>query len=327
MNVLVLGGTQFIGRHIVDVLLARGDRVSVFTRGKTRDELPQDVERLHGDRNEGAAGLTALAGRSWDACVDVSGYTPRQVRASVELLADQVVQYVFVSTVSVYAESAVAPVLESHPRAAGASEEVTEVTAATYGPLKVTCEDLVQHVYGDRSALLRPQIVAGAYDPTGRYPYWVQRAGQGEDMLAPGDGSDHLQVVDVRELARFARTVLERRLSGAFNLAGPRITWAEFMTLLGVESPTWVDAATLRDAGVTFAELPLFLADGTARSNLMHVSSERAQAAGLGHTDPAETVRGVRGWLEGRSIPPALSPERERELLGRAHARRDGTAR
>jgi 2'-hydroxyisoflavone reductase len=321
MNVIVLGGTQFIGRHIVDVLLAHGDRVSVLTRGKTRDDLPSSVERLRGDRNDGADGLAALGARRWDACVDVSGYTPRQVRASAEHLRDLVSRYVFISTVSVYADSDVAPLDESHPRAEPAGEDVTEVTFSTYGPLKVTCEDIVQTVFGDRAAILRPQIVAGAHDPTGRYPYWIQRASQGGEVLAPGDGSDHLQVIDVQDLARFTRTAIVRGLSGAFNLAGPRITWAEFMRLIGVEQPVWIDAGTLRDAGVTFAELPLFLADGGPRSNLMHVSAARALAAGLVLSDPADTVRSVREWLRAIAITPALSPERERELLARARAR------
>lgn len=318
MNVIVLGGTQFIGRHIVEELIARGDEVAMLTRGKTRDELPSRVERLRGDRNDGADGLGALGRRRWDACVDVSGYTPRQVRASAEHLAGLVSRYVFVSTVSVYADSDVAPIVESHHRWPPAGEEVTDVTPTTYGPLKVTCEDIVDEAYGARSVILRPQIVAGAHDPTGRYPYWVQRAGQGGQMLAPGDGSDFLQVIDVRDLARFTRTALVSGLSGAFNLAGPRITWAEFMRLLGVERPAWTDARTLRDGGVTFAELPLYIPNGGPRSNLMHVSCERARAAGLELSDPADTVRSVREWLRGTSVKPALAPERERELLGRA---------
>lgn len=318
MNVIVLGGTQFIGRHIVEVLLAHGDRVAVLTRGKTHDDLPPSVERLRGDRNDGAAGLVALNARRWDGCIDVSGYTPRQVRASVEHLAGLVSRYVFISTVSVYADSDVAPLDESHPRSEPAREDVTDVTPTTYGPLKVTCEDIVHATYGNRAAFLRPQIVAGAHDPTGRYPYWVQRASQGGQILAPGDGSDFLQVIDVRDLARFTRTALVSALSGAFNLAGPRITWAEFMRLLGVERPTWTDARTLRDAGVTFAELPLYLPTGGPRSNLMHVSCERARGAGLELSDPADTVGSVREWLRGTSVKPALTPERERELLGRS---------
>ncbi len=316
MDVLVLGGTQFIGRHIVHVLVSNGARVSVFTRGKTPDALDAGVERLHGDRNDGRAGLASLAGRRWQACIDVSGYTPSQVRTSAELLRDVVEHYVFISTVSVYRPSTVAPIVESHPREEAAAETVTEITGETYGPLKVTCEDIVSTLFADRATLIRPQIVAGAFDPTGRYPYWVQRASQGGEMLAPGDGTDCLQVIDAGDLARFVALAAERQLAGPFNLAGPRITWATFMRLLGA-TPTWVDAETLHDAGVTFAELPLFLAEAHPRSNLMHVSADRALRAGLVLSDPSQTVESVRRWLQARPIAPALTPAREAELLGR----------
>ena len=315
MRILVLGGTRFIGRHIVEALLAAGHRVSLLTRGQTPDELPPQVERLRGDRDEGAAGLAALAGRSWDACVDVSGYTPRQVRPSAAALRSRVGRYVFVSAVSVYGDPAERPVRETQPRLPPAGEEVTEVTGETYGPLKVTCEDIVQEVFAGRCTLLRPQIVAGPHDPTGRYSYWVQRALEGGEMLAPGDGSDSVQVIDARDLARFTRTVLESDLGGAFNLAGPRLSWAEFLKVLGAQNLVWVSAGILRSAGVTFQELPLFRAERGPRSSLMDVSSERAQQAGLTLTDPAVTARDVRAWLAGRDLPLALSPEREAELI------------
>lgn len=315
MKVLILGGTQFIGRHIVEALLAVGHTVSTLTRGKSPDELSTQVERLRGDRDEGALGLQTLTGRSWDVCVDVSGYTPRQVRPSAERLRASVKRYVFVSAVSVYGDPDHRPVRETHPRIPPASEDVTEVTGETYGALKVTCENIVQQVYGDRCTLLRPQVVAGPHDPSGRYSYWVQRAKQGGDMLAPGDGSDHVQVMDVRDLARFTRTVIENDLGGAFNLAGPRLTWAEFMQILGAENIVWVAAEIIKSAGLTFLELPLFRPEHGALSGLMDVSIERAQNAGLTLTDPEVTVRDTRNWLEGRNLTLSLSPEREAQLI------------
>jgi 2'-hydroxyisoflavone reductase len=322
MRVLILGGTQFVGRHIVETLLTAGHMVSTLTRGKSLDELPVEVERLRGDRNEGALGLESLKGRSWDVCVDVSGYTPRQVRPSAEMLRASVNRYVFVSAVSVYGDPEHRPVRETHPRMPPASEDVTEVNGETYGTLKVTCEDIVQQVYADRCTLLRPQVVVGPHDPSGRYSYWVQRAMQGGEMLAPGDGSDHLQVIDVRDLARFARTVIENDLGGAFNLAGSRLTWAEFMKVLGAENIAWVAAEIIKSAGLTFRELPLFRPEGGARSSLMDVSNERARAAGLTLTDPEVTVRDMQAWILGRNLTPALSPERETELI--RISRRDG---
>src|SRR5262245_12596217 len=181
MRVLVLGGTRFVGRHIAEALLAGGHAVSVFTRGESPDALPAHVERLRGDRDQGTAGLAALEGRAWDACVDVSGYTARQVRASAEGLRARVGQYVFVSAVSVYGDPSPdeRPVRETHPRRPPADESVTELDGDTYGRLKVTCENIVEEVYGAkggqeaRSAVLRPQIVVGPHDASGRYTYWV----------------------------------------------------------------------------------------------------------------------------------------------------------
>lgn len=313
----MLGGTRFIGRHIVEALATAGHQVSVFTRGRSPDELPAGIERLHGDRDDAGRGLDALRGRVWDACVDVSGYTPKQVRPSAELLRRAVNRYLFVSTVSVYEDGA-GPVLESHPLLAPAAEDVTEITMETYGALKVTCERIVQDVYGERSTILRPQIVAGPHDPTGRYTYWVQRATQGGEMLAPGDGRDYVQVVDVRDIARFTVTALERGVAGIFNMAGPRLTWAEFMTILGARELVWVGADLLDAAGLTFVELPLFRPNGSERSSLMHVSAERARGEGFTVTDPRATATDVRAWLADHPVKPALPPDRERELIATA---------
>ena len=315
MRVLILGGTQFLGRHIVETLLAGGHVVSVLNRGASPDPLPTRVERLRADRDEGPPGLQALMGQEWDACVDVSGYTPRQVRASAEALRANVKRYVFISAVSVYGDPQDRPVLETHPRLPPAGEHVTEVNGETYGALKVACENIVQQVYGDRATLLRPQVIAGPHDPSGRYTYWVQRAGQGGDMLAPGDGSDHLQVIDVRDLARFVSTVIGNDLGGAFNLAGPRFQWAHFMKLLGAQNIVWVDARIILAAGLSFNELPLFRPERGARSSLMDVSSERALAAGLTLTAPEVTLKDVRAWVQGRSPMPALAAQREAELI------------
>ena len=318
MHVLVLGGTRFIGRHIVEAFLASGHGVCVFTRGTSRDELPGSVERLRGDRGQGVAGLAALADRSWDACVDVSGYTPTQVRASAESLRTKIGRYLFISTVSVYSELDCGPVVETDALLPEAAEEIVEVTGETYGPLKVTCERIVRTTYGDRCTIFRPQIVAGPYDPTGRHTYWVQRAAQGDDLLAPGSGQDHVQVVDARDIARFAVSVVERNIHGTFNLAGPRMTWTTFMQILGVSSAVWVGADILRAASVTSAELPLFIEDGAAYSGIMQVAADRAAAAGFTMTDAATTIADTRAWLRDVPAKLALSVERERELIAAA---------
>jgi 2'-hydroxyisoflavone reductase len=314
-HIVILGGTRFIGRHIVEALLAGGHSVSVFNRGRTPDELPASVERLRGDRDEGASGLNALGDRSWDVCVDVSGYTPRQVRPSIERLSANVSHYVFVSAVSVYGDPRERPVRETHSRLPPAGDDVTEVSGETYGPLKVACEDIVQGVFDDRCTLLRPQVVVGRHDPDGRLTYWVQRAARGGEMLAPGDGSDHLQAIDARDLARFTRTVVENRVGGTFNLAGPKVTWAEFMRVLGARDIVWVAGEIIRAAGVREFELPLYRPVHGPRASLMDVSNAAAVAAGLELTDFAVTVKDVRDWLIDREATPSFSPEREAELI------------
>jgi 2'-hydroxyisoflavone reductase len=318
MQVLVFGGTRFVGRHIVEALLARGHGVSVFSRGAGPDPLPGTVERLRGDRNDSATSLAALDGRRWDACVDVSGYTPRQVRPSAERLASAVGRYLFISTVSVYAEAATAPVLEADALLPEAAEDVTEITPGSYGPLKVTCERIVRDLFDDRCTILRPQIVAGPYDPTGRYTYWVQRAAQGGALLAPGTGRDHVQVVDARDMARFTVRALERGLGGIFNMAGPRLTWADFMDALGAQTPVWVEARVLEAEGLTFTDLPLFLPDGAPHSRIMDVSAERASHAGFTWTDPRRTVAETHAWLREHPMTPVLTAERERAVLAAA---------
>jgi 2'-hydroxyisoflavone reductase len=321
MKILVLGGTQFVGRHIVEAMVDAGHAVSILTRQRSTDELPVQVERLRGDRDDGAAGLEALTGRVWDVCVDVSGYTARQVRASGQKLRQCVGRYVFVSAVSVYGDPTRGPVYETQPRLPPADDDVTEVTGETYGPLKVACENIVQDIYAGRCALLRPQVVAGPHDPIDRFSYWVRRATQGGEMLVPGDGSDYVQFIDVRDVARFTRTVSENALDGSFNLAGPRLTWAEFMTTLRAENVVWVAADIVKAAGLTFVELPLYRPVDGPRSSLMNVSNERAVGFGLTLTDPEATANDVRAWIRGRHTPAALSPQREAALIGMARGR------
>jgi len=316
MKVLILGGTQFIGRHIVEALLAGGHSVSVLTRGKTPDALPPRVERLRGDRDEGAAGLGALKGRAWDACVDVSGYTPRQVRPSAEALSGIVSRYVFISTGSVYGDAQMRPVSEENPTMTPAAEDVTVIDGDTYGPLKVTCEGIVRGIYREKATVLRPQIVAGPHDPSGRFTYWVQRASLGGAMLAPGDGTDHVQVIDGRDLARFTRKALEEAIGGTFNMAGHRVTWKEFITALGAKDPVWVPKEVLE--GVDSSELPLYRPEHGTYAGLMDVENAKARAAGLKLTDLAVTVKDTRDWLAGADCPLALSPGREAELIAKA---------
>jgi 2'-hydroxyisoflavone reductase len=318
MKVLVLGGNGFIGSHIVGSLVDKGHAVTTFSRSPPPKGLPAGVEGLRGDRDLGPSGIAALAGGSWEACVDTSGYTPRQVRPAVEALRGRVGRYLYVSAVMAYGDTQVRPVVEDHPLLPPAGEDVTEVDGDTYGPLKSACEGIVTGVLGGAATVFRPQVVTGPGDPSGRYAYWVQRAQRGGTMLAPGDGSDHLQLVDVRDLARFAALVLEKALPGAFNIAGPRITWSAFMGLLGHPDLAWVPSEILAEARLGFGDLPLYRPEHGRFSGLMDVSGDKARTHGLVLSDPASTLSGMRHWLEGREPPQALSPEREAALVRQA---------
>lgn len=320
MQILVLGGTQFLGRHIVEQLLAAGHVVTLFNRGISPDPLPAAVERLRGDRDAGAAGLAALAGRRWDTCIDASGYTPAQLHASTAALHAHVAHYVYISAVMVYGDPATGPVSETQPRLPPAADDVQEITGDTYGPLKVRCEDIVQAAFAGRCSVLRPQTVVGPHDPSGRCAYWLQRVERGGTMLAPGDGSDHLQVIDVLDLARFVVRVVEQPLCETFNLAGPRVTWADFLALLGAQDLAWVPAPRLLAAGLGFQQLPLYRPHGGRHAALMHVSSDRAQAAGLQLSDPAQTLRRIRAAGPLAALDTALTPAQEAALIALAQA-------
>ena len=319
MDILILGGTRFVGRHIVEAFAAAGHRVTVLTRGQSEADLPSGVERLTGDRDAADGGMAALAGRRWDTCVDVSGYQPRQVRASTGALRGRVGGYVFVSTVSVYAEPDRAVVHEGDPLLPAWPDEVAAVTGETYGPLKVACETIVQEVFPDAATILRPQIVAGPDDYTRRYPAWPERAARAAEgqtpVLAPGDGQDFLQVIDARDLAHLTVGLTEARRPGIFNVAGPRLTWVEFLRLLGVREVRWAGVAELEAVGSGPRDFPLFIPRGSAQSGLMSVDAAAALAAGLTLTDPAVTAADTLAWSRSVDLPPVLAPEREAELL------------
>jgi 2'-hydroxyisoflavone reductase len=315
LRVLILGGTQFVGRHIAEACLAGGHSVTVLNRGITPDELPVEVERLRGDRDAGIVGLAALGDRTWDACVDASGYFPHQVRSSSELLQDRVGHYLYISAVRVYGDPLERPVRETHPLLPPAPEDVTEIDDDSYGRLKVACENVVQEMFGNRTIILRPQVVVGPYDPSGRFTFWLKRAVRGGPMLAPGDGADHLQVIDARDLALFVVNIVERGLTGVFNLAGKRATWEEFIRLIGAEYPHWVGAELLRRIGVSYFELPLYRPENGRLASLMDISNEKAVSAGLTLTDLEATIRDTWAWSAGGDEPPPLSPEREAELI------------
>jgi 2'-hydroxyisoflavone reductase len=319
MHILVLGGTRFIGHHIVLELLRSGHTVTTLNRGLTPDDLPAQVKRLRGDRDRGTSGLSELHGQKWDACVDVSGYTAVHTKSAADELQGRIGRYIFISAVSVYGDSRKGPIGESAGLVDAAPEDVTEVIGDMYGRLKVTCERIVCRALGDRATILRPQVVVGPLDPTPRLTYWIRRARQSETMLTPGDGSDFLQVIDVHDIARFASVVIERDLPGTYNLSGERLTWSSFIDMLAPQNVFWVTKTILEEARLSFMDLPLYRATGAPRSGLMHVSNDRAVQAGLVATPMRTTLEQVRGWMAAANPDTeALKPDIEQQLIERA---------
>jgi 2'-hydroxyisoflavone reductase len=318
MKLLVLGGTKFLGRHVVDAGLARGDEVTIFTRGQTNPDLYPGVEHLVGDRD---GKLDALAGRSWDGVVDTSGYVPRVVRQSAELLRDAVGRYVFVSSVSAYSDPSI-PLTETSPLAT-LENPLTEEVETAYGALKAACEHVVDEVLGDRATSVRAGLIVGPYDPTERFTYWPRRIAEGGEVLAPGDPDAPVQFIDARDLARLLIELAERGPGGPLNATGPgeRLTMRELLERirdgLGAECTfTWIDDETLLAAEVgPWMELPLWL-PGNEYSGMLQADIARALAAGLTFTPVEDTARDTLAWSrEAGEQRATLSRERERELL------------
>ena len=314
MNLLILGGTQFVGRHLVLAALERGHTVSIFTRGQTRDDLPAAVARLHGDRD---GHLDALKTGTWDACIDVSGYLPRVVRQSAELLRERVGRYLFISTVSVYAlemntlPGSLAHVAENAPPIE-LEDPASEDIRAHYGGLKVLCERAVSELYGERATQVRPHIVAGPGDHTRRFTYWPQALAGGGPVLAPGDGQDPVQYIDARDLAEFTVHLTEQDTPGTFHTAVPPLTWHAFLNEMaeGLRSQaelSWTPQDQLAARGLGWNELPLFIARGQGGSAIMRMDSAHAQAAGLRFRSLAQTARDTLAWS--RQQPAEARPQ------------------
>jgi 2'-hydroxyisoflavone reductase len=318
MKLLVLGGTRFLGRHAVDAALAEGHAVTIFTRGRTSPELFPEIEHLSGDRD---GDLEALRGGTWDGVVDTSGYVPRVVRQSAELLRDRVGRYVFVSSISVYADFS-ETITETTPVAEledPASEEVEE----HYGALKGACEQVVEEVYGDCSARVRAGLIVGPYDPTDRFTYWPRRIALGGEVLGPGDPGAPVQFVDARDLAAWLVRLALNGPGGTFNATGPvqRLTFAELLeracNAIGSDADVvWVDEQRVLDAGVQpWMELPLWLPGGDY-AGMARADISNALAAGLTFRPVEETIVDTLAWdrtVEGDR--PTLAHQKEREIL------------
>ena len=320
-KILVLGGTKFLGPHVVTAALARGHTVTLFNRGKTNPGLFPEVEKLHGDRD---GHLEALAGRKWDAVVDPSGFVPRIVRASAELLAPNVGRYVFVSTVSVYRDFTAADPDESAPLMA-IDDPTNEDVGKNYGALKALCERAAETAMPGRVANVRPGLIVGPLDPTGRFTHWPSRLRDGGDVLAPGDGTTPAQWIDARDLAAWIVRVVEQETVGTFNAAGPARLTTFKQALDGVHAAAggkanlvWVDEPFLEAQHVAaWSEMPMWTGSDRFFGTM---SNARAVAAGLAFRDIAETAKDTLAWLDSL-------PEDERAKVASSGIKRDKEAR
>ncbi len=322
MKILLIGGTRFIGRHLVEQALKRGDTLTLFNRGRTNPGLFPGVEQIRGDRERD---LDRLSGRAWDLVVDTCGYYPRLVEMSARHLSDSVACYLFISTISVYSDFSRPGMDEDGPLGSLADETVEEITNESYGPLKVLCERAVQRVYEERALIVRPGLVVGPHDPSDRFTYWPVRVGRGGEVLAPDRPEAPLQFIDVRDLAAFLLTLADRKTRGVFHATGQPLGMG---TLLNACKQVSGSSAVFRWASVEFLEehsvipwvdLPAWSPDRGEEAGAALLDISRALGAGLELRPLEDTVRDTLQWAGTR--PPdhvwknGLSPEREQELL------------
>ncbi|MCL4559509.1 MAG: NAD-dependent epimerase/dehydratase family protein [Chloroflexi bacterium] len=325
MRILFLGGTQFVGRHMVEAALSRGHTVTLFNRGQTHAELFPEVEKLRGDRD---GGLQALEGRRWEAVIDVNGYVPRLVRASAELLRGSVDHYIFISTGSVYDFNRFPPGGdESSPLEKLEDETTEEYHGPAYGGLKVLCEKAVQEVYPDQRLVLRLGVVAGPHDPTDRITSWVRRVARGGEMLAPGAPERPIQYIDARDLANFTISAAEKGLAGIFNTTGEVQSWGCFLEACKQASHsdaffTWVDDDLLFQKSLASEQefntsLPMYVS--AQEAHVWTMNSDKALAQGLVYRSTLNTARDILAWEKtrpaGEGRRAGLSPELEQKLL------------
>ena len=331
LRVLILGGTGFIGPHFVQALTEGGHTVTLFNRGKRDPEAKHGVEQLLGDRNDG---LESLAGRDWDVVVDNSGYTPKQVKLSAGLLQGHVKQYIFISSIAVYADFDQPPIGEDH--------KLTELPAGVdsgvfagehYGALKVLCERVVEQTYGRQANIIRPTYICGPGDFSDRFTYWPFRVAQGGQMIAPGTPEDPIQYIDVRDLADFVRVCVERKTGGRYNLVTPprKVTMGKLLEackrVTGAETEfAWANAEFLLEQKAiepgmwASQEIPIWAPPSGESAGHGLVSSAGAQKKGLKYRSLAVTIRETLEWQKSRPadkqvLKSGFKPEREAALL------------
>lgn len=325
MKVLIIGGTVFLGRALVESALDRGHEVTLFNRGQHNPNLYPDVERIRGDR---ATDLGTLEGRHWDAVIDTCGYVPRITRLSAQALRESVDLYAFISTLSVYPDFTVMGIDEETPVGTLDDPTTEEITGQTYGPLKALAEAAIEEVMPGRTLIIRPGLIVGPHDQSDRFTYWPVRVARGGDVVAPGRPERTVQFVDVRDLADFTLTLVERGATGIYNVNGPETPVAMgplLETMRAVSGSdarfVWVDDETLGREGVgAWVEMPLWFPE-EQMPGFFAFDIRKARAAGLTFRPLADTIRATLDWAltrPGGYEPRAgLAPEKEVAILTR----------
>lgn len=313
MRLLILGGTGFIGPHMVAYAVARGHQVTVFNRGRSGTDLPDGVEQLTGDRNLGQVG--ALQGREWDAVLDNPTTLPFWVRDVGQALQGRAGRYLFISTLSAYNPAGVEHIDEGSPLhtydgdpLAVTPEIYAQRQGALYGPMKAAAEAESRRWFGEDAVIVRPGLIVGPRDGTDRFTYWPLRLERGGDVVAPGDGTDPVQIIDVRDLVEWCVRLVEDGTRGTFNGVGPRLPLSMASQLHGIQGALsgdlatrlhWIPAEFLRAQGVRpWSEMTTWFGPNVP---LSRTSNERSVAAGLTYRSLAQTTLDTLAWF--RSLP------------------------
>lgn len=326
MNILIIGGTKFLGRHLVDSALARGHEVMLFNRGKTDPNLFPQLETILGDREHD---IEKLSGRTWDAVIDTCGYFPRIVGVSGLGLERSVGHYVFISSISAYDDAILTKIGIDESDTVGKlkDESIEEITGETYGPLKALCEKTVLDLYGKRGLVVRPGLIVGPNDPTDRFTYWPVRVSKGGDVLAPEKPEVPVQIIDVRDLSDFIIKLVEDEASGIYNTTGP-----DYELTLGAMLETCKQVsgsdANVRWASVEFlkknnvqewSDMPVWVPDNEENQGFSRMNISKGIKAGMKFRSLEDTVRDTLAWANTRPADhewrAGLKSEREQELL------------
>ncbi len=329
LSVLVLGGTGFIGPHVVRTLLERGHEVILFNRGRSNTDLFPEAKRLVGDRDNG---LDSLKTGQWDAVIDNSGYVPRHVKDSAALLHGRVGRYLFTSTVAVYdfenVETPYVPKSAGNPGSALAAlaEPDSEDVGKYHGAFKVVCEKYVEDIYGEASTIVRPTYVAGPGDTTQCYTWWVERIHRGGDIIIPGGSGNSFGLIDVRDLAEFTVHLVETDQPGIYNASGPDGVMSYAGMLQAIRATTsspvrfhWVDDEFLQAQGVDGGELPMW--NMSRQLTGMLFENQSSIDAGMGFRTLADTAMATHEWHNSQSAEnqvftrAGLDPAKEAKVL------------